>query len=317
MIGPMIGSTIGVIAAIDCGTNTIRLLIGQTDNGRPVRSLARESRIVRLGQGVDATGRLADEAVERAFGCLDEYASLLAEYPVERIRCCATSAIRDAVNAQVFADGVRSRIGVDPDVLSGEQEAVLAFSGAVTNLRRPHPEPVLVLDVGGGSTELILGRLAVPGAPVIEQAVSLNVGSVRMHERHLRSDPPTQAEIAACASDIDAVLDASALDQMAAASVVGVAGTFLTMAAGALGLTAYDRDAVDQTPVDAASIHAVADSLLAKSVAERTTLGFVSPGRADVIGAGALVVSRVLRRTRVSAVTASEADILDGIAATI
>ncbi|MGL5823898.1 MAG: exopolyphosphatase [Nocardioides sp.] len=306
-----------VVAALDCGTNTIRLLISEVDSVASRRALVRESRIVRLGQGVDATGQLAEEAVTRAFRCLDEYATLLARYPVQRIRCCATSAIRDATNAEIFAAGVRSRIGVHPDVLSGEEEATLAFGGAVGNLHRPHSPPVLVIDVGGGSTELILGRTSPSGTPVIERAVSLNMGSVRMHERHLAADPPTQAEIVACVADIDTVLDRSPVNPGAAGSVVGVAGTFLTMAAGILGLATDDPGAVDQAVVDTSAIHTMTNLLLATSVAERRALGFVSSGRADVIGAGALVLSRILRRAQLPTVTVSQADILDGIVAAL
>ncbi len=295
-----------VIAAIDCGTNTIKLLIGS-----PGRPLVRESRIVRLGQGVDASGRLADEALVRAFACLDEYAALLAAHPVAQIRFCATSATRDSSNAAVFAAGVEARLGVRPEVLSGDEEAGLAFAGAVANLQTPHAAPVLVIDVGGGSTEVILGSVAP------ESACSMDIGSVRLHERHLRSDPPTAAEIEACGADIDRELDACGVNLADAASVVGVAGTFLTIAAGALGLAAYDKEVVDQASIPTAAVHELTELLLAKTVAERIDLGFVGAGRADVIGAGALIVSRILRRTTVSSVTASEADILDGIAASL
>lgn len=299
-----------IVAAIDCGTNTVRLLIRAGE-----RSLVRESRIVRLGQGVDATGRLAQEALERAFVCLDEYAAVLAAHPVERLRFCATSATRDAANAEVFAAGVRDRLGVAPDVLSGAEEAELAFAGAIAGLRVRPPSPVLVMDVGGGSTELILGPVSGPATP--RAAYSMDVGSVRLHERHLHSDPPTGTEIAACIADVDAALDACPVDTAAATSVIGVAGTFLTIAAGALGLSTYDRAVVDQAEISVAAMAAMTDRLLAASVAERATWGFVSPGRLDVIGAGALIVSRVLARASVSTVIASESDILDGIAASL
>ena len=301
-----------VVAAIDCGTNTVRLLIRAGE-----RSLARESRIVRLGQGVDATGRLAEEALERAFVCLDEYAALLARHPVERLRLCATSATRDAANADVFAAGVLERLGVLPDVLSGAEEASLAFAGAMAGLRFPLPPPVLVMDVGGGSTELVLGPLEGSAGPMPSAAYSMDIGSVRLHERHLHSDPPTAAEIAACIADVDAALDACPVHPAAAASVIGVAGTFLTIAAGALGLNSYDRAVVDQGVIEVAAMAATTDRLLAASVAERASWGFIGPGRLDVIGAGALIVSRVLARISVPTVIASEADILDGIAASL
>ena len=188
------------VAAIDCGTNTIKLLVGALPE-----VAVRETRIVRLGQGVDATGRLADEALARTFEALDEYAALIREHGVTRIRFCATSATRDAENAAVFTEGVRERLGVTPDVLSGAEEAELAYDGAVRHLRDEPALPVLVVDIGGGSTELILGAslTAPPSA-----AHSMDIGSVRLHERHLRSDPPTAAEVTACVADIDRHLDA-------------------------------------------------------------------------------------------------------------
>ncbi|MCW2845066.1 MAG: Ppx/GppA phosphatase, partial [Nocardioides sp.] len=187
----------GPVAAIDCGTNTIKLLIGDLPS-----VAVREMRMIRLGQDLDRTGRIADEALERAFAAIDEYAALIAAHDVSRIRFCATSASRDAANADVFTAGVRSRLGVEPEVIAGAEEAALAFDGAVRNLRTPPELPVLVVDIGGGSTELILGGSS-PDA-----AHSMDIGSVRLHERHLHSDPPTAAEVAACVADIDAHLDA-------------------------------------------------------------------------------------------------------------
>ena len=294
-----------MIAAIDCGTNTIKLLIGDLPD-----VAVRETRMVRLGQGVDRTGRLADEALERAFAALDEYAVLIAAHdvPLERIRFCATSATRDAANAEVFSDGVHARLGVRPEVLTGAEEAALAFDGAVRNLTSPPAEPVLVIDIGGGSTELILGA-ATPDA-----AHSMDIGSVRLHERHLASDPPTVDQVAACVADIDAALDASPVDPAGAVTVVGVAGTVLSVVAGVLDLASYDRDAIDQSVVAVADVHAFVDRLVTMSVDERLALPWMHPGRADVIDAGALILSRVLRRTSVETLVASEADILDGIA---
>jgi exopolyphosphatase/guanosine-5'-triphosphate,3'-diphosphate pyrophosphatase len=292
-----------VIAAIDCGTNTIKLLIGDLPE-----VAVRESRMVRLGQGVDRTGRLSDEALERAFAALDEYAALVAAHDVGRIRFCATSATRDAANAEVFSEGVHARLGVRPEVLTGAEEAALAFDGAVRNLASPPAEPVLVIDIGGGSTELVLG------SSTPEVAHSMDIGSVRLHERHLASDPPTADQVAACVADIDAVLDACPVDPGRAASVVGVAGTTLSVVAGVLDLPSYDRDAIDQAVVPVADVHAFVDRLVAMSVEERLALPWMHPGRADVIDAGALILSRVLRRTPVDTLVASEADILDGIA---
>jgi exopolyphosphatase / guanosine-5'-triphosphate,3'-diphosphate pyrophosphatase len=295
----------GAIAAIDCGTNTIKLLIGELPD-----VAVREMRIVRLGQGVDRTGRLADEALERTFAAIDEYAALIDAHrvPPERIRFCATSASRDAVNGDVFAAGVRKRLGVSPEVISGDEEAALAFDGAVRHLRTPPEAPVLVVDIGGGSTELILGT----SGP--ESAHSMDIGSVRLHERHLHSDPPTPDQVAACVADIDTHLDACPVDVSRAATIVGVAGTVTTVAAAVLDLPAYDPDAIDQSRLSVADVHAAVERLVAMAVADRRALPFMHPGRADVIDAGALILSRVLHRSALPTLIVSEADILDGIA---
>jgi exopolyphosphatase/guanosine-5'-triphosphate,3'-diphosphate pyrophosphatase len=295
----------GPIAAIDCGTNTIKLLIGELPE-----VAVREMRLVRLGQGVDRTGRLADQALERTFAAIDEYAALIAAHgvPPERIRFCATSASRDAANGDAFAAGVRQRLGVSPEVISGAEEAALAFDGAVRNLRTPAEAPVLVVDIGGGSTELVLGSTGP------ESADSMDIGSVRLHERHLHSDPPTPAEVAACVADIDAHLDACPVDISRAATVVGVAGTVTTVAAAVLDLPAYDPDVIDQSVLAVADVHAAVERLVAMPVAHRLALPYMHPGRADVIDAGALILSRVLRRSPGPTMVVSEADILDGIA---
>jgi exopolyphosphatase/guanosine-5'-triphosphate,3'-diphosphate pyrophosphatase len=291
------------VAAIDCGTNTIKLLIGDLPD-----VAVRELRMVRLGQGVDRTGRLGDEALERAFAAIEEYAALVAAHDVARLRFCATSATRDSANAQEFSDGVFARLGVRPEVLSGDEEAALAFAGAVRNLTARPATPVLVVDIGGGSTELILGDAA-PDA-----AASMDIGSVRLHERHLHSDPPTAAEVAACVADIDAALDACAVSPADAATVVGIAGTVTTVAAGVLDLPAYEREAIDQQVLEVDAVHAMVERLVAMPVSERLALPYLHPGRADVIDAGALILSSVLRRTSVPTLLVSESDILDGIA---
>lgn len=295
----------GRVAAIDCGTNTIKLLIGSL----PAVDV-REMRMVRLGQDLDRTGRIADEALVRAFAAIEEYAELIRAHdvPPERVRFVATSASRDASNAAVFVAGVRERLGVEPEVVSGDVEAALSFDGAVRNLREAPTTPVLVLDIGGGSTELILGATA-PGA-----ADSMDIGSVRLHERHLHSDPPTAAEIAACVADIDAHLDTCPVSPADAATVVGVAGTITQLAAVALDLTAYSRVDVDQVVLPAEQVFATVERLLAMSVAERLALPAMHPGRADVIGAGVLILDRILRRTRADSLVVSDSDILDGIA---
>ncbi|MDT9594413.1 exopolyphosphatase [Nocardioides zeae] len=301
-----------MIAAVDCGTNTIKLYVGT-----PPTAVVRTARMVRLGQGVDATGRIDDAAMRRAFEALDEYASILAEHPVERIRFCATSATRDASNAATFRAGVRERLGVEPEVLSGAEEAALTFAGAVRNLGSEPRLPVLVVDIGGGSTELVLGERDASGAVVVTQAFSMDVGSVRLHERHLHSDPPGPDEVEACVGDVEAALDASGVDVARAAQVVCVAGTALTVGALALGHATFDPAALDQAVVDRSAVAEQADRLLALDVEARRALGPMHPGRADVVGAGAVVLDRVLARAGVDHVTLSVADILDGIAASI
>ena len=297
------------VAAIDCGSNTIKLFVGM-----PPHASVREARMVRLGQGVDATGRLSEEALERAFAALDEYAAVVHDHgvPVDRIRCCATSATRDAANAAVFREGVRARLGVEPEVLSGDEEAALGFAGAMAAQPDDLATPVLVVDVGGGSTEVILGDRS--GVLV---ARSMDVGSVRLHERHVRHDPPTPAEVAAIGADVDAALDGCGVPLADAATVVGIAGTCTTLGAALLDLPAYDRDAIDGTVHRVDDVRDTVARLVALTVEERRALPYMHPGRADVIAAGVLIVERVLARTHVDSLRVCESDILDGIAASV
>jgi exopolyphosphatase/guanosine-5'-triphosphate,3'-diphosphate pyrophosphatase len=294
------------IAAIDCGTNSIKILICDLP-----QVLVRESRMVRLGQGVDTTGLLSEEALARTFAAIDEFATLVESHDVARLRFCATSATRDARNARVFTDGVQARLGVSPEVLSGEEEAALVFEGAVDHLRAPVDPPVLVVDIGGGSTELVLGR------EHPESAVSMDIGSVRLHERHLHDDPPTSGQISACLADVDRHLDACPVPLSDARSVIGTSGTVKTLAAAMLDLPVYDRDAIDGVELAAAQTAAYVERLVAMSVAERRAIASMHPGRADVIGAGALIWARVLARAGVAGYRVSEADILYGIAASL
>jgi exopolyphosphatase/guanosine-5'-triphosphate,3'-diphosphate pyrophosphatase len=299
------------VAAVDCGTNTIKLLVADLDRDTGTeRELVREMRMVRLGQDVDRTGRFADEALERAFAAIDEYAAVVEAHDVEAIRFCATSAARDAANGDQFATGVEARLGVRPEVVTGAEEAQLSYDGATRGLADGLPGPYLVVDIGGGSTELILGD----GHGHVRAAQSLDIGSVRMTERYLRDDPPTRDEIAAAASDISAAVAASDVPLAEARTAIGVAGTITTVAAGVLGLEEYDRAAIDGARLSVADVDALTERLLAMTVAERKALGYMHPGRADVIGAGALILDEVLRRTTVDTLLVSEADILDGIA---
>jgi len=307
------------VAAVDCGTNTIKLLVADLDAASgEERELVREMRMVRLGQDVDRTGRLAEEALARTFAAIDEYAATIEAHHVDVVRFCATSAARDADNAAEFAAGVRARLGVAPEVVTGPEEAQLSYDGATRGLvGGDRTAPFLVIDIGGGSTELILGDPSTgSGSPVghVRASQSLDIGSVRMTERHLRSDPPTAAEVWAAAADIAATVAASDVPLDEARTVVGVAGTITTVAAGVLGLEEYDRAAIDQSELPLPAVHELTGRLLAMTVAERKELGYMHPGRADVIGAGALILDEVLRRTTVEALLVSEADILDGIA---
>ncbi|MDN5745218.1 MAG: Ppx/GppA family phosphatase [Nocardioidaceae bacterium] len=300
------------IAAIDCGTNTIKLLVG--DPLQDSAGLRRATRMIRLGQGVDATGRLAPEALARAWQALDEYAAIIAEAGVraDRIRFCATSATRDAENSAEFVAGVRTRLGVDPEVLSGDEEARLAFAGAMRGLVGlvPVRQPALVVDIGGGSTELILGDPS--EGPTA--AHSMNIGAVRLHERHVRNNPINATEIAAVTADVEAALDASPLDPARAATVVGVAGTVTTLAAGTLDLASYSRERIHGQSLRVVDVRGHIQSLVSMSVEERLQLPWMHPGRADVIDAGALILDRILARTHLSSLAIAESDILDGIA---
>ncbi len=301
-------------AAIDCGTNTIKLLITTTTG----EELLRQGRMVRLGEGVDASGRLSEAALARTFAAIEEYAALIAAHDVDRIRFCATSATRDADNSAEFAAGVLARLGVEPEVLSGEEEARLAFADAVAHLvDHPVAEPgadVLVVDVGGGSTELIVGH---PGAGAPTAAYSMDIGSVRLHERHLVDDPPSAEEIDALVADIEAALDGCPIDLSGATTVIGVAGTITTVAAGVLSLGEYDRAVIDQQSLPVEQVQEHVAHLVSLTIEERRGLPWMHPGRADVIGAGALILSRVLARCDVATLQVSECDILDGIAASL
>ncbi len=305
------------VAAVDCGTNTIKLLVADLDPASgAAQELVRESRMVRLGQGVDRTGRLADEALARVFAAVEEFAGLVAPHGVEAVRFCATSAARDAENADVFRAGVQARLGVVPEVVSGGEEAVLSFSGAVRPLRDV-AGPVLVVDIGGGSTELVLGDVDPARGAVVEAGHSVDVGSVRMTERRLHSDPPTRTELTTAQDEVDAALDvlpSHGVRLERARSVVTVSGTGLTVAATALDLDGYDRQRLDGAEVPTDDLRSAVARLLGMTVAERRALPFMHPGRADVIGAGALVLDRVLARTTVPQVRVSVHDILDGIA---
>jgi exopolyphosphatase/guanosine-5'-triphosphate,3'-diphosphate pyrophosphatase len=302
------------VAVVDCGTNSLRLLIADVDPGRAeLTDVARRMEIVRLGQGVDKTGRLAPEALARTIAVLRDYADMIAASGAQAVRMVATSATRDADNAAEFVHMVKDVLGVAPEVLTGAEEAVLSFTGATAELAAgSEPGPFLVADIGGGSTEFVLGP---PGGPPAH-AISVNVGCVRMTERHLRGDPPTGQEVAAAAADIDRALDdvAAAVPARRARTLIGLAGSVTTVAAIAMGLPSYDAARIHHARVSAADVHAVADDLLAQTRAARAAIGVMHPGRVDVIGGGALVLDRLMRRFGFGEVLVSEHDILDGMA---
>jgi exopolyphosphatase/guanosine-5'-triphosphate,3'-diphosphate pyrophosphatase len=296
------------LAALDVGTNSTRLLVGDVEDGVIVAEHAREMVITRLGKGVDRSGRFDPAALRRTLEVLAGYAEVCRRLGVERRRLVATSATRDAADRQVFVDGVRDLLGVEAEVLSGQAEAAAAYRGATAGLGGD--EPTLVVDIGGGSTELIDGDGTTPRA-----MVSLDIGCVRLFERHLHTDPPTPAEVAELRADVAAHLSrvGEVLDPAAAERVVGVAGTVTTVTALALGLEDYDPRRIHRAAVDAAGIAATAGKLAAMTVAERAALPVMAKGREDVIAAGALLLDELVRKLQIQQVVASEADILDGV----
>jgi exopolyphosphatase/guanosine-5'-triphosphate,3'-diphosphate pyrophosphatase len=297
------------VAAIDCGTNSVRLLVADLDGGR-LTDVVRRMEIVRLGQGVDRTGRLAADALARTRKTLADYAAQIRELDAVRVRMVATSATRDARNAAEFQDMVTRTLGVAPEVITGEQEAHLSFTGAVRGLPSDAEPPYLVVDIGGGSTEFVLG------VADAEAAVSVDVGCVRMTERHLRHDPPTPAEIAGAQADITAAVD-RALETVPgrrARTLVGLAGSVTTVAGITLDLPEYDPDAIHHARIGYAAVARVTADLLASTREQRLAIPVMHPGRADVIGAGALVLRVVMEKVGAASVIASEHDILDGIA---
>jgi exopolyphosphatase/guanosine-5'-triphosphate,3'-diphosphate pyrophosphatase len=330
------------VAAVDCGTNSLRLLVADVDLERAeLTDLTRRMEIVRLGEGVDKTGRLAPTALTRTIEVLREYADVIAGFAAESVRMVATSATRDASNAADFVRRVSDVLGVEPEVLTGAGEAMLSFTGATAELAADQGGPFLIADIGGGSTEFVLGPggpggtgggqppqggsggMGPPGpggsggvVPPDYRATSVNIGCVRMTERHLHGDPPTAREIAAATAGIDAALDAvaDAIPVGEAKTLVGLAGSVTTVAAIAMGLPAYDAARIHHARVCSADVHAVTLALLSQTRTVRAGIGVMHPGRVDVIGGGALVLDRVMDRFGFSEVLVSEHDILDGIA---
>jgi exopolyphosphatase / guanosine-5'-triphosphate,3'-diphosphate pyrophosphatase len=296
------------VAALDCGTNSTRLLIatpGQPD--------VRRMRITRLGQGVDATGRLDPGAVERTLEVLREYRGLLDAHRVARARLVATSAARDAANGSEFLAAASALVGVEAELLDGEEEGALAFAGATAALATP-PEEVLVIDIGGGSTELVTGAGGL-------RAVSLDLGCVRVTERFFHHDPPEPAELEAAARFVAAELDRAAglLPAISgeARTLVGLAGTVSTLGALAQGLSHYDRDRIHHVVLSAEEVAGWLERLAAEPASERARRPGLAPGREDVIVGGVLVLDGAMRRFAFDRCLVSEADLLDGIAASL
>ena len=309
------------VAGIDCGTNSIRLLIAEAAPDGSLRDLVREMKVVRLGQGVDRAGEFAQEALERAFAAAEEYGEACRAHGVTSIRFAATSAARDARNRDVFVEGVRSRLGVSPQILSGEEEARTSFAGAISGMPPGTESPLLAVDLGGGSTEIALGTTS----GELLGAYSMDVGCVRMHERHLGADVPDSRAVEAARRDVNMALDAAEehVDLGAAKGLIGLAGSVTTITAKALGLRAYDPERIHGTVLSVEETLATCEWFLSSTRAERETLGFMHPGRVDVIAAGALVwgevVARAAARVRetggeLAGITTSEHDILDGLA---
>jgi exopolyphosphatase/guanosine-5'-triphosphate,3'-diphosphate pyrophosphatase len=299
------------VAAVDCGTNSIRILVADVAGDDDLTELDRRLEIVRLGQGVDETGRLHPDALQRTFAACRRYAREIEEYGVERVRFVATSATRDAENRADFAAGIRAILGVEPEVITGVEEAQLSFAGATRSVGAELAiPPYLVVDIGGGSTEFVLGD------DMARAARSVDIGCVRLTERHLRADPPMDAQVAAAKADINAAIDeaAEAVPLAQARTLVGLAGSVTTVAAIALGLDEYDPARTHHSVISAEDVRKVSDGLLRMTRRERAVVPVMHPGRVDVIGAGALILAEIVDRVGASRVVVSEHDILDGIA---
>ncbi|MDQ2584665.1 Ppx/GppA phosphatase family protein [Saccharothrix yanglingensis] len=309
------------VAAIDCGTNSIRLLVADVTTsdggGRWLRDVHREMRVVRLGQGVDATGELHPDAIARTRAALVDYTAVLRRKGTERVRMVATSATRDARNRDAFFDMVREVLGAEAEVITGDEEARLSFTGAVSDLD-PDEGPFLVSDVGGGSTELVLGTWdGVAGS--VAAARSVDIGCVRLTERCLRDDPPTERQVEDAVRVVRDVLGEAfdAVPTGDARTWIGVAGTVTTLVALAKELPEYDPEAIHLARLTVDQIRETTARLLAMDHDRRAALGPMHPGRVDVVNGGALIVRALadhLAGHGVTELVASEHDILDGIA---
>ena len=296
------------VAVIDCGTNSIRLLIAET-SGSTIKEVIRTMEIVRLGQGVDENKEFHPDAINRTLLAVKSFKEIIDRNNVDKIRFCATSATRDAKNRNLFIDGVRDILNVQVEVIPGEEEAALSFIGATYQLDQGSG-PFLVVDIGGGSTEFVYGDKKVISAK------SVNIGCVRMSERHLTNQPPTMDQIASAIVDIDIAITQAAVSVPinSAKSLIAVAGTATTVAAAALDLSKYDRDLIHLSKISADKVHKVAQMFQSMNKSEISALPYMHEGRVDVITAGSLVLSRVMAATGAAEFVASESDILDGMA---
>ena len=296
------------VGAIDCGTNSIRLLIADID-GKNFREIFRGMEIVRLGQGVDKTGELHPDAIARTLKAVENFSNELQRGGVAKVRFVATSATRDATNRELFLNGVNDRLGIYPEVITGDEEAALSFQGASRELSA-NEGPFLVVDIGGGSTEFVFGHSEV------EAAKSVNIGCVRISERHFHSDPPTSDEIARASVDIETSISEAGqiVPIREAKTLIAVAGTATTVAAAVLGLNEYDPRLIHLSRIPAINVHQVSKMFMSMTQVERAALPYMHEGRVDVITAGALILSKILSATGAKEFVASEADILDGMA---
>lgn len=317
------------VAAIDCGTNSIRLLIADVDldttdpHTGSITDVVRVMTVVRLGEGVDETGEFSAEALERTFAAVDDYAELIHRHRAETVRFVATSASRDVANREVFEKGITQRLQqvvpsfTGPEVIRGSEEAGLSFAGAASVLDWDPERKILVVDLGGGSTEFVLGTSA--GA---QHAISTDMGCVRFTERHMRSDPPVETECSMASFETLSFLEdvAQVIPLHETEAVVGVAGTVTTVTAHGLGLEDYDAEMIHGAELSLDTIHQSVDNLVNTTRSQRAAMPFMHPGRVDVIGAGALIWGTILdylnkvTEGRITSAVASEHDILDGIA---
>lgn len=295
------------VAAVDCGTNSIRLLVARCEDDGTLSELTRRTRLARLGQAVDATGEFHPDALERTFAVLDEYAAAIRDSGAEKVRFVATSATRDVGNRTALEEGVMARLRVPTEVISGDEEARLSAAGVLGGIETARP--TLILDIGGGSTELVV----VGEDRRILSAVSLDLGAVRLKERLLLSEPPTPDEQAAARAHIAAQLDASGVEFTAVASAVGVAGSVTSVAAHSLGLVEYSREAVHGLVLSRAVIDAASRRWLGQTSEEIAQDPLMHPLRAAVIGAGSMILTEIAHRIPGGQVVVSETDILDGI----